>query len=1497
MLLVGTLFVLLPKSASAGWVTTTCSDISTSASGSDWSASGGYINFDTGTCVSGYPGSTVPRLNLSVFFNRALPNVYFRSISTYPSTTELVGTIVSESVTGGASYSPVGSDRNYIVSVPGSYNYSLELSKGFRLSYTITFAGSNSNASITYSNIAIGINDTVAPSITSLDRDTPSSIQTEADTLRWKVKFDEDVVNVDASDFSLSGTTAGLSVSGSSDTYYITASGGDLASLTGQVTVSLAGANNIQDRGANALNASSTSSSYSVDNTTLVTNVRSSASDGYYRTGTIPIAIEFQRAVTVVGSPQLLLETGLVDRVATYTSGSGTSTLVFSYTISSGDVASDLAYNSTSALSLNGGSLTDTNSLAPILTLASPGASGSLSESSAIVIDTTAPSVTDASISLSGATDASGAFKVGDTVTASWVTSPVTDGDTNITGSLGGVTVNFSAFGGGSAVAASLSGATWTASYTIVANTSTSGSNLNVSVTATDEAGNATTTADTSNATVDAVPPVVTAANISLSGATGTGGAFKIGDTVEATWNNIGGGDNNGDIASVSFDFTEFGGGAAVAATNSSGTWTATYTITAGSIDATNRNVTVTATDTAGNSTFQADTADVTVDNVAPALTAGAIAVSGQTGNPSNSIFKIGDTVTVSWDNTAGGDNNADTISSVTVDFSDFGGGAAVAASNSSGTWTATFLYADGATAGSTYGVATTITDNAGNVTTTNDDQQLSLDNVETPDPSGVLLDTADNTGSTSDALTSETKPTIGGTAQANATIDIFVNGTVVGQTTADGSGVWSYTFVSNLAEGANSITSTATDAVGNTSEASAAYVVTIDTTPPSQPAAPALEAASDTGVTSDLLTFDTTPELSGSAEANSAVEIFVGGVSKGTVQADVNGDWSFTLLDGSLSQGSNAITVTSTDAAGNASSASSALTIVLDTVLPTIAITDPLMGDNLFNAAEANAVTLSGTTTDVDDGQTVMLSVSDGTTTLPFTTTVSSNAWTTTIALSSLSDGALTVSADVTDVAGNAATQASHTIAQDSVLPTVTVSGPEEIVTAAFDVTIEFSEVVTGLELSEVAVVNGTAIELTGSGTTYVARIDPVMGQTVEVSLAAGVAVDGSGNPNSLSNVYQVLAGSPASEFEKYSEEIRQVLVDEAQRSLRSTMSANQNLVRGARQRVMEAQRKAQACLDQAVQGDAVRPLAEDQDCIDIADQSNHVPFDVDGTAQVSGSSMMTSGSFFEQSGDGVETTRRLFFGDFDIQHDGESGSTTATLNARIAWEDTISDQTMFGYFVGGSLANSNIAGAFDGTNTKVGVDAGVYAVHQLDDALHLDGFATLGIGQNNLEMANDVLALESEYTTKTAMIGASLSGVIMENGLELHPELAVSYGKTWLGDVGFMGRAYGLTDDTLSLDAGSVALGNMTLRTELIVPLDGATVADSNTQFSFSPRLICEYVKTTTSSDYCGGGAEIGLSSASDDGLSTADIKLIMDRIDNGTRSSVQFGLEHKF
>ncbi|GLQ24267.1 hypothetical protein GCM10007853_21410 [Algimonas ampicilliniresistens] len=120
-------------------------------------------------------------------------------------------------------------------------------------------------------------NDNTLPTLTSIVRKTPLGEKTNADSLTWTVTFSEDVQNLDAADFSLSGTTATVGVIGSGAVYDVTASGGDLAGLGSgfappTVSLALVAGQNIQDTSGNALTslpATGATESYIVNNGAL----------------------------------------------------------------------------------------------------------------------------------------------------------------------------------------------------------------------------------------------------------------------------------------------------------------------------------------------------------------------------------------------------------------------------------------------------------------------------------------------------------------------------------------------------------------------------------------------------------------------------------------------------------------------------------------------------------------------------------------------------------------------------------------------------------------------------------------------------------------------------------------------------------------------------------------------------------------------------------------------------------------------------------------------------------------------------------------------------------------------------------------------------------------------------------------------------------------------------------------------------------------------------
>lgn len=187
------------------------------------------------------------------------------------------------------------------------------------------------------------------------------------------------------------------------------------------------------------------------------------------------------------------------------------------------------------------------------------------------------------------------------------------------------------------------------------------------------------------------------------------------------------------------------------------------------------------------------------------------------------------------------------------------------------------------------------------------------------------------------------------------------------------------------------------------------------DTTPPPAPTL-TLAAASDSGAAGDRLTNDSTPTLTGTAEAGATVTILRNGVSIGTALAAANGSWSFTTAV--LADGLHNFTATARDAAGNNGPASTALTLTIDTgapAAPALALAaasdSGAAGDRLTND---NTPTLTGT---AEAGATVTIlrnGAIAGT-----TTAAADGGWTYTSA--ALADGTHAFTAFATDAAGNA--------------------------------------------------------------------------------------------------------------------------------------------------------------------------------------------------------------------------------------------------------------------------------------------------------------------------------------------------------------------------------------------------------------------------------------------------------------------------------------------
>ncbi|MDF0494641.1 Ig-like domain-containing protein [Bradyrhizobium yuanmingense] len=220
-----------------------------------------------------------------------------------------------------------------------------------------------------------------------------------------------------------------------------------------------------------------------------------------------------------------------------------------------------------------------------------------------------------------------------------------------------------------------------------------------------------------------------------------------------------------------------------------------------------------------------------------------------------------------------------------------------------------------------------------------------------------VIASFSTDSGTAGDKITNDNTIELKGSAAAGSTVKVYDGTTQIGSTTADSSGHWDY-ITKVLTDAKHTLTATATNSSGQTSTASSALAITVDTTAPTAPT-----------IVSQTVNSANQVVMSGKAEASSVVKLFDGTTQIGTVTADSSGVWGYTT--GTLAAGSHSLTAKATDVAGNTSVASTAVTASTGTsTLPTTP-TSPTAGTVIESA---------GATRLVESGDKFYLNSSTGT-------------------------------------------------------------------------------------------------------------------------------------------------------------------------------------------------------------------------------------------------------------------------------------------------------------------------------------------------------------------------------------------------------------------------------------------------------------------------------------------------------------------------------------
>jgi len=395
--------------------------------------------------------------------------------------------------------------------------------------------------------------------------------------------------------------------------------------------------------------------------------------------------------------------------------------------------------------------------------------------------------------------------------------------------------------------------------------------------------------------------------------------------------------------------------------------------------------------------------------------------------------------------------------------------------------------------------------DTAGNTSGASSSLSVTVDTTAPATPAAPTLASASDTGvSGSDGITNVNTLDFSGVTEASATVNLYDTGgkTVIGSTTADGSGNWSVT-TSSLTAGAHTITVRATDAAGNVSAASPSTAVTIDNT------APALSSAitvSDTALKvgdTATVTFNFTEAVSGLTTADLTVS---NGTVTGLSSSNGGTTWTGTLTPAtSITDTTNIITLNNagyTDQAGNAGVGSSnSPNYAIDTAAPILA-SAIMISDAALKVGDNATVTF--TFTEAVTGFTAAdVTVANGTLTEPVSSD-SGVTWSATLTpTASITDATNILTIDytgVTDSAGNAGagTVDSPNYAIDTVRPTLassmTISDTALKIGDTATVTFTFTEAVTGFTIADVTVENGALTNLSSAdgGTTWTATLTP---------------------------------------------------------------------------------------------------------------------------------------------------------------------------------------------------------------------------------------------------------------------------------------------------------------------------------------------------------------------------------------------------------------------
>ncbi len=773
-------------------------------------------------------------------------------------------------------------------------------------------------------------------------------------------------------------------------------------------------------------------------------------------------------------NPTITLETGEVDRVATYVSGGNNdANLVFSYTVQEGDVSGDLDYNSSSIELGTGTTLLSNEGITVDVTLPAVGDFGSLSATSAIVVDGIVPEISTLSLVSNNSNTASATL--GDEITISFTTTEELNAIPTVT--LGGVNLQVTETTNANEYSGTLTVATGTFEEGVIG----------LQIMMTDLAGNTATRSPENTIVIDTIIPETTLVSISSSNANSS--FATVGDVITVSFT------SSERLSETLPQVSVLGESASVSLSNmETFTYQAIYTVRQEDVEGTvSFNITE-LLDVAGNVSLPVslttDESEVLLDRTLPSVT-----VSSMSESHTNTSF------------------------SIAINFSE-----AVTGFASEDVQITNGTLSDLAGSGAEY--TAVVTPSIGEEVTVSIPENVVIDAASNGNSASNSLAVEFDATTLTVLVSSPVNLSTNEAFDVTVTFSQEVTGFELSELTVSngvasnfsGSGTTYTATVTPTAEGEVAISvadGVASNSNNNENVASNLLSVIFDVTPPIvtlstdviSPTNSAFEimiAFSEEVSVFDLMDLVITNGTASNLQVDN-------GVYLATITPAEDGNVSVSIASGSIN-----------DLAGNSNALDSNLSILFDGTVPTANISSETISPT--NGAFDIAITFSEEITGLELSD---LQVINGT-----VDNLSGEGDTYSATVSPASDGEITITlpaSSVSDLANNGnAISNTLTVVVNSALVTVEITASAASpINEAFGITVEFGADVQGLDLTDFMATNATVSDLSGSGSSYAATVTPSADGIVSVELPFGSVTGLDGNENAAAVFSTIFDGT----------------------------------------------------------------------------------------------------------------------------------------------------------------------------------------------------------------------------------------------------------------------------------------------------------------------------------------------------------------------------------